>query len=405
MKTQPFCDYVSNGSELFQILKYLPRIETEGPWIAGGSVWKAIEGLTLDCDIDFFFTSPQQFEVYLRIMKSVPYGPKIIKETSNGYNTTFDFHIYEKGKINKTQKVQFICAVFSETIEALIDSFDFTVCQFAFDGKTLYTGDNSFTHLKERKIILNNVFDVYASMIHLKKYIDRGFVIPPEETEKFNNLQKSPAKPYFKTLKRAIRRSIYPSGVSDELIDDLSALATPIAVPTDPVPVSASSPAPQVSYDSVYIRPTIPSPTPIQEPSSAIMYMDLVVNRPMTTVDVPTPLSTQEFAQRYTNTSINPSYFSTITVGSLPSANTPQSEVQAHETIDAAIAALSPEARAERQFMEVIENLPIESVNINYENVFTRIEYPAPTSTVPTAIIPTPPEISDALNGIYERNR
>ena len=62
MKTHEFYNFINKDSELCKILKHLPNIDETGPWVAGGSVWKSIENLPLNCDIDFFFQTPQQCE-------------------------------------------------------------------------------------------------------------------------------------------------------------------------------------------------------------------------------------------------------------------------------------------------------------------------------------------------------
>lgn len=193
MKTYNINDFVRQDSELFRILRRLPKPDVNGPWIAGGSVWKAIEGQSLDCDLDFFFASPQQQEVYMRIMRSIPYVNHIVSEKKNDYNTTFGFHVYDNG-YNKTVPIQYVTFRYAPCIEGILNEFDFTVCQFGFDGKTLFTGDNSLEHLNDRKIVFHNVHDTSATAVHLKKYLAKGFVIPPDQQLKFNDLMVEMAK-------------------------------------------------------------------------------------------------------------------------------------------------------------------------------------------------------------------
>ncbi len=187
VKIDKFHNYVDSNSEFLRILRHLPSPEEKGPWVAGGSVWKSVENVPLTCDIDFFFASPQQYEVYSRIINSIPYVNHILSENKSKFSTTFDFHIYNK-QIKKTQKVQFIHFKFWPSVKELIGDFDFTACQFAYDGDNLYMGDYSLQHVKERKIFFNTVRNVQSTAFHLKRYLDLGFTITSEEQQKLDDL-------------------------------------------------------------------------------------------------------------------------------------------------------------------------------------------------------------------------
>jgi hypothetical protein len=187
MKTYNLNDFVKQDSELFRILRKLPKPDVNGPWIAGGSLWKSIEGMPLNCDLDFFFASPQQQEVYLRIMRSIPYVNHVVSEKKNDYNTTFGFHVYDNG-YNKTIPIQYVSFRYASSLEEILNGFDFTVCQFGWDGRTFFAGDNSLQHLSERKIVFNNVHNSLATAIHLRKYLEKGFVIPTESQAMFNEI-------------------------------------------------------------------------------------------------------------------------------------------------------------------------------------------------------------------------
>jgi hypothetical protein len=193
VRVEEFHNFVNQDSELFRILKHLPKLEEKGPWLAGGSVWKAIENIPLDCDIDFFFKDISQYEEYARKFKSIPYVYHIVTEKQNKYNITFGFHICERG-YNKTIPVQLISFRLCNSIEELLSGFDFTVCQFGFDGQRLYTGDTAFDDLKNRAIRFNDVRDTTATAFHLKKYLAKGFKIPFDQQKRFDELMLNVAK-------------------------------------------------------------------------------------------------------------------------------------------------------------------------------------------------------------------
>ena len=238
MKVHEFHNFVNQDSELFRILRHLPRPDENGPWLAGGSVWKAIENIPLDCDIDFFFRDKDQLEEYLRKLKSIPYVYHIVTEKTNSYNTTFGFHIHENG-YNKTVTVQYVSCRFCDSLEKLLSGFDFTACQFGFDGSHLISGDTSFEDLKNRIIRLNEFRASNATLIHLEKYLKRGFTVPPDEMKKIEALIK-PSKP--KTIDEIIWDGVEDDGYpipeepSSTLDGVLAAGPTPIPISIDPEP-------------------------------------------------------------------------------------------------------------------------------------------------------------------------
>jgi hypothetical protein len=121
------------------------------------------------------------------MLNSIPYVHHIVGEKSNKYNTTYSFHINEKG-YNKTVAIQAISFRYWSGVEELIDGFDFTACQFGFDGRKLFSGDTAFDDLRTRTIRFNKIHDPRATIIHLNKYITKGFKIPSDQQPKFDDI-------------------------------------------------------------------------------------------------------------------------------------------------------------------------------------------------------------------------
>lgn len=177
MKNYKLQDFIKGDSEFFRILKSIPPIGENGPWIAGGSIWKSIEGQKLTCDIDIFFQSTKQCEEWYREILSIPYVNRIVSEIkSNKYNTSFKY-LVNCGDKNKNFTIQLISFKFFKDICELIDGFDFTACQFGYDGTNLYTGDTSMEDVKNRDIIFRHISNYNATAHHLKKYTDIGFKV------------------------------------------------------------------------------------------------------------------------------------------------------------------------------------------------------------------------------------
>lgn len=188
MKTYKTHDLINPNFEFFKILKKLPALSVDGPWIAGGSIWKSMENIPLECDIDFFFKDENQLNETKRLMNSMPYIHRIIKEKQNRFNTTYDFHIHD-GDYDKTVKIQFISFKQWPNPKELLDNFDFTACQFLFDGNEIHTGDDSIEHVKAKKIVLNRVKKPELTLYHLQRYLDKGFTISDDQKKLLEDLK------------------------------------------------------------------------------------------------------------------------------------------------------------------------------------------------------------------------
>lgn len=172
-------------SDLFRILRHMPKMGVGGPWVSGGSVWRTFNKEPLvNCDIDIFFRSKAQFEEISRRMGSLPFVNNVISETKKKWNTLYKYHVNEGKNFNKTVDVQFINMSYFSSLPKLMNSFDFTVCQFGWDGSTFYVGQTSIDDLTKKKIVLWKIAKPKSLLRHLTKYLSNGFTIPSEETYK-----------------------------------------------------------------------------------------------------------------------------------------------------------------------------------------------------------------------------
>ena len=167
-------------SELFRILKCLPKLDRGGPWVAGGSVWRTVNNEELkDCDVDIFFICKEQYEEMCQKMYGYPFVNNVLSEKRTKWNTTYQIHVNE-GKYDKTINVQFIGMSYHNRLDKLLNSFDFPVCQFGYDGKDILIGNKSLSDLEKRQLSINRVNHPKTSLKHMLKYLNNGFVLPPE---------------------------------------------------------------------------------------------------------------------------------------------------------------------------------------------------------------------------------
>jgi len=171
-------------SDLFKVLRHFPSLDEGGPWIAGGSLWRAFNKEPLvNCDIDVFFKSKKQFEEMSRKMGSLPYVNNVLIETKKKWNTLYKYHVNDGKSFNKTVDIQFINMAHYSSLAKLLNSFDFTVCQFGWDGKHLLVGQTSINDLSKKQIVFWSISKYKSLMKHLHRYLNNGFTISSDQTK------------------------------------------------------------------------------------------------------------------------------------------------------------------------------------------------------------------------------
>lgn len=114
------------------LAKTLCRIPDLGSkcWIAGGAVRRTVQGVSLDSDIDFFFKEADAVKDWEEEAKAK--GASLVSENDKNKIYILPTKIVEMDnrKVYLPQiKLQAINFQYFESPEAVIDSFDFTICQ------------------------------------------------------------------------------------------------------------------------------------------------------------------------------------------------------------------------------------------------------------------------------------
>lgn len=149
--------------ELYRALEALPK----GPWCAGGALRRTLLKQPLDSDFDFFFQSADALAAW---EERLPDSLKLVRETTH--------HKHWRGSVGGSDlpiDVQAIRFRFYETAEQVIDSFDYTITQFALDGFELVTTPHALWDLGRKKLAIHRVTYPVATMRRLLKYGAQGF--------------------------------------------------------------------------------------------------------------------------------------------------------------------------------------------------------------------------------------
>lgn len=144
------------------LLYPLPELNLDKVWIAGGAVRSSLLGEKYS-DIDVFGQTKEDLNAFV--------------ETLNGYKLVYNsenLRTYKKGN----DKVQVIFREY-KSIKECLNSFDYTICQFAMNNDGLYCMPDSLIHLFRKRLVVNQINLDYAadSLRRMQKYIKRGFTI------------------------------------------------------------------------------------------------------------------------------------------------------------------------------------------------------------------------------------
>lgn len=163
-----------SDTELARAMERLPGIGLRGPWVAGGSVRRTLSGEKFDTDIDFFFRSEDQYKEFIE--DAIGLGS--VLKGSNDKNTSMVFPaVHGNGDVIDLPelKVQAIKFRFYDSIEEVLDSFDFTLSQFGYDGSDVYASDWALWDVARKRIVPHKITFGTSSLRRLLKYGKQGY--------------------------------------------------------------------------------------------------------------------------------------------------------------------------------------------------------------------------------------
>ncbi len=160
----------------------LPRAKSESPWVCGGVIRRALLGQKQDADIDYFFRDELKRLQFADDMEAI--GAEILYECEQ--NRTWKW---------MDKKIQECKLNYFPTIEECLKSFDFTICQFGWDGFRFYVGPYSLLDTGEMRLKVNTIRYQVNTIRRIAKYLNQGFTISNEElAEILLEISKEPQK-------------------------------------------------------------------------------------------------------------------------------------------------------------------------------------------------------------------
>ncbi len=161
-------DKAFDDTTLAKVLSALPPLSVSGPWLAGGALRRTLLQQEPESDFDFFFRDADQLNAFTAALDAA--GMEKVRETEH--------HVHYRGRIGDSAipiDVQCIRFAFYADAQAVIDSFDFTICQFAFDGTDLTSGSYALWDLGRKRLATHRITFPVSSMRRVLKYARQGF--------------------------------------------------------------------------------------------------------------------------------------------------------------------------------------------------------------------------------------
>lgn len=136
--------------------------------IAGGCFTQLFLGNKPN-DIDVFFKNENQMNIAV----------SRIKNNSN-FKITFE-NDYVLNSFKNNQKIQLIKKYFFENPEDILQSFDFTIVKFAYNGEEIFYHDRFFKDLAKKRLVIDkNLMKPLGTLKRSYKYTKRGFTLCPK---------------------------------------------------------------------------------------------------------------------------------------------------------------------------------------------------------------------------------
>jgi len=137
----------------------------DGPWFVGGSVRRVVMGDKQSSDFDIACKDEAQCNALKERLCAA--GFELKRQN--------DFHVeFRRAEDGATAVVQALL-LFRDDVESVLDSFDFTICQFGYDGERLVCGELAMWDLARKRLALHRMTYGASTVRRLLKYGRQGF--------------------------------------------------------------------------------------------------------------------------------------------------------------------------------------------------------------------------------------
>jgi hypothetical protein len=193
----PYVELFQNRGIFNPVLNSLVGFLPPGAFIAGGFITSILRGGDQQPgDIDIFFSGGEAFAQTYELFLNPPQDPKAWAFREYEPSLSMDKIVKDGGNIKLVKMkplnqaklpVQLIKMVWYDNAEHVIDSFDFTVCQFCIDGEYLVFNPVAMMDLFKNCLVSHRHQYPADSLYRLIKYTKKGFQASPMALIKLAN--------------------------------------------------------------------------------------------------------------------------------------------------------------------------------------------------------------------------
>jgi hypothetical protein len=176
-----------NNRQIRAILDLIP----DGSFLAGGAAAALVDPYHPYDDVDVW-TTPER---YVEIMRALaPFGVKAERDVShvrtfNGETDTVRVIDLVWPRTTNFPRMQLIIGPKYDTLFNVIDSFDWTVCQFGIGGghiisdSQIYANRGAYASLTTKVLVPHHIIPAEFAAKRIKQYEDKGFHLPDDTRE------------------------------------------------------------------------------------------------------------------------------------------------------------------------------------------------------------------------------
>lgn len=163
---EDFC--LRSGCEPDRVVEIKEKLSVKGSWLAGGAIRRTIIKQPLDSDFDFFFTDVDAKNNFVKNAESKGF----VKTRETKHHTQLEGIIPDSKLPIIIQAINF---QYYTSLDDVLDSFDYTVTQFGFDGENLVTTPYALWDLGRKRLAIHKITYPVATMRRMLKYGKQGF--------------------------------------------------------------------------------------------------------------------------------------------------------------------------------------------------------------------------------------
>ncbi len=194
--------------------KILPELlHTNECWVAGGFIRRWYYTLPQTSDIDLFFGNDKAYNSMCEELNKITLEPPVISK----FNKSFKIKIGDTPSPGQEDigkpwilNIQAINHNYYTSMEALMDSFDFTLCQFAYNGVDICITENGLIDSQRKRLVPHKITYGVSSLRRIIKYTSQGYYMCGGSASNFLN-QITP-------LKLLPKRTPYPKCVTSSIV-------------------------------------------------------------------------------------------------------------------------------------------------------------------------------------------